>query len=177
MGGRAPDAVLIHALPIFHSHGLFVATNVTHPSSASTIFLPTFDVDRIFELMTQATGVPTVQVRLLEDEMLNAETTAHMRLLISGSASLLAETPRVAGKHRPRHGMTETNMNASSPPHGDRVAGTVRLPLPGIEIAVTDPDTGADLAQGEVGMIEARGPNVFKGYWRMQERRGGASPS
>ena len=170
--------MLIHALPIFHTHGLFVATNVTLFSGASMIFLPKFDVDRIFELMPRATvlmGVPTFYVRLLEDEMLNAETTAHMRVFISGSAPLLAETHRewqakTGHAILERYGMTETNMNASNPYDGDRVAGTVGLPLPGVEIIVTDPETGAELAQGEVGMIEVRGPNVFKGYWRMPEK-------
>ena len=170
--------MLIHALPIFHTHGLFVATNVTLFSGASMIFLPKFDVDRIFELMARATvlmGVPTFYVRLLEDEMLNAETTAHMRLFISGSAPLLAETHRewqakTGHAILERYGMTETNMNASNPYDGDRVAGTVGLPLPGVEIIVTDPETGAELAQGEIGMIEVRGPNVFKGYWRMPEK-------
>ena len=172
------DDVLIHALPIFHTHGLFVATNVTLFSGASMIFLPKFDVDRIFELMTRATvlmGVPTFYVRLLEDEMLNVETTARMRLFISGSAPLLAETHRAWQAKTghailERYGMTETNMNASNPYGGDRVAGSVGLPLPGVEIIVTDPETGAELAQGEVGMIEVRGPNVFKGYWRMPEK-------
>jgi malonyl-CoA/methylmalonyl-CoA synthetase len=172
------DDVLIHALPIFHTHGLFVATNVTLFSGASMLFLPRFDVDRIFELMPRATvlmGVPTFYVRLLQDDMLNAETTAHMRLFIAGSAPLLAETHR-EWKDRTghaileRYGMTETNMNASNPYDGERVAGTVGLPLPGVEIVVTDPETGATLPQGEIGMIEVRGPNVFKGYWRMPEK-------
>jgi malonyl-CoA/methylmalonyl-CoA synthetase len=170
--------VLIHALPIFHTHGLFVATNVTLFSGASMVFLPKFDVDRIFELMPRATvlmGVPTFYVRLLEDDMLNAETTAHMRLFVSGSAPLLAEThgewqARTGHAILERYGMTETNMNASNPYDGDRVAGTVGLPLPGVEIIVTDPETGREIAQGEIGMIEVRGPNVFKGYWRMPEK-------
>ena len=170
--------VLIHALPIFHTHGLFVATNVTLFSGASMIFLPKFDVDRIFELMPRATllmGVPTFYTRLLQDDMLNAETTGNMRLFISGSAPLLAEThrewrARTGHAILERYGMTETNMNTSNPYEGDRVAGTVGLPLPGVEIVVTDPETGAPLPQGEIGMIEVRGPNVFKGYWRMPEK-------
>lgn len=173
------EDVLIHALPIFHTHGLFVATNITLFSGASMIFLPKFDVDRIFELMTtRATvlmGVPTFYVRLLEDEMLNTETTSRMRLFISGSAPLLAEThrewqARTGHAILERYGMTETNMNTSNPYRGDRVAGTVGLPLPGVEVIVTDPETGAELPQGEIGMIEVRGPNVFKGYWRMPEK-------
>lgn len=170
--------VLIHALPIFHTHGLFVATNVTLFSGASMVFLPKFDPDRIFALMSRATvlmGVPTFYVRLLEDDRLNADAVAHMRLFVSGSAPLLAEThrewqARTGHAILERYGMTETNMNASNPYDGDRVAGTVGLPLPGVEIIVTDPDTGAELAQGEIGMIEVRGPNVFRGYWRMPEK-------
>ncbi len=170
--------VLIHALPIFHTHGLFVATNVTLFSGASMIFLPKFDMDRIFEAMARATvlmGVPTFYVRLLEDDMLNAETTRNMRLFISGSAPLLAEThrewqARTGHAILERYGMTETNMNASNPYEGDRLAGTVGLPLPGVEIIVTDPETGAELPQGEIGMIEVRGANVFKGYWQMPDK-------
>ncbi len=171
--------VLIHALPIFHTHGLFVATNVTLFSGAAMVFLPKFDVERILELMrTRATvlmGVPTFYVRLLEDERVTFEAAARMRLFVSGSAPLLAEThrewrARTGHAILERYGMTETNMNASNPYDGDRVAGTVGLPLPGVEIVVTDPETGAALAQGEIGMIEVRGPNVFKGYWRMPEK-------
>ncbi|MES2434030.1 MAG: malonyl-CoA synthase [Pseudomonadota bacterium] len=170
--------VLIHALPIFHTHGLFVATNVTLFSGASMIFLPKFEPDRIFALMARATvlmGVPTFYVRLLEDDRLNAETTAHMRLFVSGSAPLLAETHR-AWQTRTghaileRYGMTETNMNTSNPYDGARVAGTVGLPLPGTEVIVTHPETGVELPLGEIGMIEVRGANVFKGYWRMPEK-------
>ena len=172
------EDVLIHALPIFHTHGLFVATNVTLFSGASMIFLPKFDPDRIFALMPRATvlmGVPTFYVRLIEDERLNAETTSRMRLFISGSAPLLADThrewlARTGHAILERYGMTETNMNTSNPYRGDRVAGTVGLPLPGVELIVTDPETGAELPQGEIGMIEVRGPNVFKGYWRMPEK-------
>ena len=173
-----PTDVLIHALPIFHTHGLFVATNVTLFSGASMIFLPKFDVDRIFEGMSRATvlmGVPTFYTRLLQDDMLNVETTAGMRLFISGSAPLLADTHREWRERTghailERYGMTETNMNASNPYRGDRVAGTVGMPLPGVEIIVADPETGAELAKGEIGMIEVRGPNVFSGYWQMPEK-------
>ena len=170
--------VLIHALPIFHTHGLFVACNVTLFSGAAMILLPRFDPDRILALMDRATvlmGVPTFYVRLLQDDRLDRGRAAPMRLFISGSAPLLADTHR-AWQDRTghaileRYGMTETNMNASNPYDGDRVAGTVGLPLPGIEIAVTDPDTGRELAKGQIGMIEVRGPNVFKGYWRMPDR-------
>ncbi|WP_374643681.1 malonyl-CoA synthase [Tabrizicola sp.] len=170
--------VLIHALPIFHTHGLFVATNITLFSGASMVFLPKFDAARIFDLMPRATalmGVPTFYTRLLEDVRLSPETTANMRLFVSGSAPLLAEThrewrARTGHAILERYGMTETNMNTSNPYDGERVAGTVGLPLPGTEVIVTHPETGAELPQGEIGMIEVRGPNVFKGYWRMPEK-------
>ncbi len=173
-----PRDVLIHALPIFHTHGLFVATNVTLFSGASMIFLPKYDAGRILGLMGRATalmGVPTFYVRLLEESGLTPAATARMRLFVSGSAPLLAEThrewqARTGHAILERYGMTETNMNTSNPYDGDRVAGTVGLPLPGVEIVVTDPESGAALPQGEIGMIEVRGPNVFKGYWRMPEK-------
>ena len=120
-------------------------------------------------------GVPTFYVRLLGDARLDAGATRNMRLFISGSAPLLADTHR-AWQARTghaileRYGMTETNMNSSNPYEGERIAGTVGLPLPGVEILVTDPETGAPLPQGEIGMIEVRGPNVFQGYWRMPEK-------
>ena len=170
--------VLIHALPIFHTHGLFVATNVVLLSGGSMIFLPKFDPDRIFEAMGRATvlmGVPTFYVRLLGDARLDAGATRNMRLFISGSAPLLADTHR-AWQARTghaileRYGMTETNINSSNPYQGERIAGTVGLPLPGVEILVTDPETGTELPRGEIGMIEVRGPNVFQGYWRMPEK-------
>ena len=172
------DDVLLHALPIFHTHGLFVATNVTLMAGASMICLPRFDADDIMARMPQATvmmGVPTFYVRLLQHPGLTREATAGMRLFVSGSAPLLEETHRAwaerTGHHiLERYGMTETNMNSSNPYDGDRVAGTVGQPLPGVEIRIADPDTGAPLATGEVGMIEIRGPNVFKGYWRMPDK-------
>lgn len=172
------DDVLIHALPIFHTHGLFVATNITLFSGASMIFLPKFDGKQVMDLMPRATvlmGVPTFYTRLLQDARLDREAVAGMRLFVSGSAPLLAEThrewqARTGHAILERYGMTETNMNSSNPYDGDRIAGTVGLPLPGVEIIVTDPETGAELAQDEIGMVEVRGPNVFQGYWRMPEK-------
>lgn len=172
------DDVLIHALPIFHTHGLFVATNITLFSGASMIFLPKFDPARIMALMDRATvlmGVPTFYVRLLQEPALDRDKTAAMRLFVSGSAPLLAEThrewqARTGHAILERYGMTETNMNSSNPYEGARVAGTVGMALPGTEIIVTDPDTGTELPQGEIGMVEVRGPNVFKGYWQMPEK-------
>ncbi len=172
------DDVLLHALPIFHTHGLFVATNVVLASGGSMIFLPKFDLDDILRLMPKATsmmGVPTFYTRLLGDDRFTGELTAHMRVFISGSAPLLAETHefferRTGHRILERYGMTETNMNTSNPYDGERRAGTVGFPLPGIEVKITDTETGEPLPQGEIGMIEVRGPNVFKGYWQMPEK-------
>jgi len=172
------DDVLIHALPIFHTHGLFVCTNVTLMAGSSVIFLTSFNAKQITELMQRATvlmGVPTFYTRLLKEPDLSPETITHMRLFVSGSAPLLAEThqlwlEKTGHTILERYGMSETNMNTSNPYHGVRKAGTVGLPLPGVEVVVTDPTTGKPLAQGEVGSIEVRGPNVFQGYWRMPEK-------
>ncbi|WP_425102007.1 malonate--CoA ligase [Tropicibacter sp. S64] len=172
------EDVLLHALPIFHTHGLFVATNVTLVAGGSMIFLPRFDLDQILEQMPKATammGVPTFYTRLLDDPRFTREAAAHMRLFISGSAPLLAEThvqfeKRTGQRILERYGMTETNMNTSNPYEGERRAGTVGFPLPGVELKITDPETGEALPQGEVGLIEVRGPNVFKGYWQMPKK-------
>jgi malonyl-CoA/methylmalonyl-CoA synthetase len=170
--------VLLHALPIFHTHGLFVATNTVLASGASMILLPRFDPDAVFAALPRATtmmGVPTFYVRLVEDARLTREATAHMRLFVSGSAPLLAETHRKFEERTghailERYGMTETNMNTSNPYEGERVAGTVGFPLPGVSLRITDPETGAEVPRGEIGMIEVKGPNVFVGYWRMPEK-------
>ena len=173
-----PDDVLLNALPIFHTHGLFVATNVTLVAGGSMIFLPRFDIDTMIEKMPEATammGVPTFYTRLLDDERFTRDLVRGMRLFISGSAPLLAEThiqfeQRTGHRILERYGMTETNMNTSTPNEGERRAGTVGFPLPGVELKVCNPETGAELPAGEVGMIEVRGPNVFKGYWQMPEK-------
>src|SRR5579871_7048388 len=170
--------VLIHALPIYHTHGLFVASNVTLFAKASMIFLPKFDPEAIIKLMTRATvmmGVPTFYTRLLQNPALDKETTKHMRLFVSGSAPLLADThrewfARTGHAVLERYGMTETNMNTSNPYDGERVPGAVGFPLPGVSARVTDPETGKVLPRDEIGMIEVKGPNVFKGYWRMPEK-------
>jgi len=172
------DDVLIHALPIFHTHGLFVATNVVLAAHASMIFLPKFDPDQIMAAMPRATalmGVPTFYTRLLQHPGLNKEATRHMRLFVSGSAPLLAEThreweARTGHAILERYGMTETNMNTSNPYEGPRLAGTVGFPLPGVELRVVDPETGDRLETNAIGMIEVRGPNVFSGYWQMPEK-------
>ncbi|MER9212270.1 malonyl-CoA synthase [Mesorhizobium sp. M0663] len=170
--------VLIHALPVFHTHGLFVATNVVLMAGASMLFETKFDPARIVSLLPRATvlmGVPTFYVRLLQQDGLNRQAAKNIRLFISGSAPLLAETHR-AWRERTghaileRYGMTETNMNTSNPYEEERRAGTVGFPLPGVSLRIADPDGGETLARGEVGMIEVKGPNVFCGYWRMPEK-------
>src|SRR5271168_4499434 len=170
--------VLIHALPIYHTHGLFVASNVTLFARASMIFLPKLDPDLIIKLMARATvlmGVPTFYTRLLQSPALTRESARHMRLFISGSAPLLADTHREWSARTgfailERYGMTETNMNTSNPYDGDRVPGAVGRALPGVSVRVTDPETGKEIARDSIGMIEVKGPNVFKGYWRMPEK-------
>jgi malonyl-CoA/methylmalonyl-CoA synthetase len=168
------DDVLLHALPIFHTHGLFVATNVTLAAGSSMIFQNRFDVAALMAALPRATvlmGVPTFYIRLLGEAGFDRALIADMRLFISGSAPLSAEIHRefegrTGHAILERYGMTETNMNTSNPYDGDRIAGTVGQPLPGVSIRIADPETGEPLSQGEVGVIEIAGPNIFKGYWR-----------
>ncbi|GHD99038.1 malonyl-CoA synthase [Defluviimonas sp. 20V17] len=176
---RFTDAdVLLHALPIFHTHGLFVACNVSLLAGGAMIFLPGFDLDQVIRLLPRATsmmGVPTFYTRLLDDPRFTRDLTRHMRLFTSGSAPMLTEThlafeARTGQRILERYGMTETNMNTSNPYDGERRPGTVGFPLPGVEVKITDPDTGGALPQGQAGMIEVRGPNVFQGYWQMPEK-------
>jgi len=170
--------VLLHALPIFHTHGLFVATNIIMRVGGSMIFLPRFDVGQMLAQLPRATsmmGVPTFYTRLLGDDRFDRKLVEHMRLFVSGSAPMLAEThvqfEQCTGQRiLERYGMTETNMNTSNPYDGERRVGSVGFPLPGVEIRITDPESGADVTAGETGMIEVRGPNVFLGYWRKPEK-------
>ncbi|HTV69458.1 MAG TPA: malonyl-CoA synthase [Rhizobiaceae bacterium] len=172
------DDTLLHALPIFHTHGLFVATNVMLLAGGSMIFLPALDVDDLIASLPRATsmmGVPTFYTRLLGDQRLNADLVKHIRLFVSGSAPLLAETHveferRMGKRILERYGMTETNMNTSNPYDGERRAGTVGFSLPGVEIRVANTETGKPVPQGEIGIIEVKGRNVFKGYWNMPEK-------
>ncbi|MFN4203507.1 MAG: AMP-binding protein [Tabrizicola sp.] len=169
--------VLLHALPVFHTHGLFVATNCVLYSGASMIFHRAFQPAAVLADLPRATvmmGVPTFYTRLLADPGLTREAAAHMRLFISGSAPLSPAThaewqARTGHAILERYGMTETNMITSNPHDGPRRAGTVGMPLPRVEVRITGPD-GSVLPQGEAGAIEVRGPNVFKGYWRLPER-------
>ena len=172
------DDILIHALPIFHTHGLFVALNTALLAGTEVTFLPKFETTEIIEAMRSSTllmGVPTFYTRLLADERLTANLAENMRLFISGSAPLLTETHeefiRRTGHHiLERYGMTETNMITSNPYNGERRPGTVGKPLPDVEIKINDPQTGRENANDEIGMIEVRGPNVFKGYWNMPDK-------
>ncbi|NOD97820.1 AMP-binding protein [Ruegeria sp. HKCCD6228] len=169
--------VLLHALPIFHTHGLFVATNIMLATGGCMIWLPKFDLDQIIDNLPFATsmmGVPTFYTRLLDDPRFTRELATHIRLFVSGSAPLRAEThaqfeKRTGHRILERYGMTETNMNTSNPYDGERRAGTVGHPLPGVELKICDSD-GNTLPAGEIGTIEVRGPNVFKGYWQMPEK-------
>ncbi len=175
--GFRPDDVVLHALPVFHTHGLFVATNCALANGTGMIFLPRFDPAAVLEHLPRATvfmGVPTFYTRLLAEPGLDADHCRNVRLFVSGSAPLLAATHdefRMRTGHRilERYGMTETSMITSNPLDGDRRPGTVGFPLPEVDVRVTAPD-GAEVAAGEVGDIEVRGPNVFAGYWKRPER-------
>jgi malonyl-CoA/methylmalonyl-CoA synthetase len=157
---------LIHALPVYHTHGLFVATNTVFASGGQLLFRRKFDVDDVMRVMPEATalmGVPTFYTRLVQHKCLTREATKHMRLFVSGSAPLLAETHKEFSERTghavlERYGMTETNMNTSNPYEGERRAGTVGMALPGTDVRVRE------------GGIEVKGPNVFKGYWRNPEK-------
>ena len=175
--GFRPDDVLIHALPLYHTHGLFVALNLMLLNGGRMILLPKFEPERVIRLMSRATllmGVPTFYTRLLASPALTREAAAGMRLFVSGSAPLLASThqefeARTGQRILERYGMTETGMNASNPLVGERRAGTVGKALPGVELRVCGAD-GREVPAGEVGVLEVRGPNVFAGYWRLPEK-------
>lgn len=169
--------VLLHALPIFHVHGLFVAISCVLMSGASMRWLPGFTVDGVLAELPHSTvmmGVPTYYTRLLGSDRFDRNACSTMRLFISGSAPLLAETftafeQRVGQCILERYGMTETGMNISNPLVGERRAGTVGFPLPGISARIVD-DQGTPVPVGEVGNLQVKGPNVFRGYWRMPEK-------
>jgi malonyl-CoA/methylmalonyl-CoA synthetase len=175
--GWQPGDVLLHALPIYHVHGLFVALHCALLNGSAMLFLPKFDADAILERLPRATvlmGVPTFYVRLLECPELDRARVANMRLFISGSAPLLEETfhafeARTGQRILERYGMTEAGMITSNPLDGERIPGTVGYFLPGITGRVADGD-GNELPRGAPGVLEIRGPNVFKGYWRMPDK-------
>ena len=175
--GWRSDDVLLHALPIFHVHGLFVALHCSFLAATPTIFLPRFDLPTILAELPHSTvmmGVPTFYARLLGSGAFDADACAGMRLFISGSAPLSEQTfaefeRRTGCRILERYGMSETLMNASNPLDGERVAGSVGFALPGVGLRIAD-DRGQPLPNGAIGGVEVRGPNVFKGYWRMPER-------
>ena len=169
--------VLLHALPIFHVHGLFVALHCALLNGSKVIFLSKFSLPAIKESLPHSTvmmGVPTFYVRLLEDPEFNNDMCKNMRLFIAGSAPLHSETFKefeaVSGhKILERYGMTEAGMITSNPYGGDRVPSTVGYALPDVSARVAD-DTGSEVPRGEVGILEIKGPNVFQGYWCMPEK-------
>ena len=169
--------VLLHVLPLFHVHGLFVASHGALLNGSKMIFLPKFDSAEVIRRLPQATifmGVPTYYVRLLSEPTFNRSACANMRLFVSGSAPLLLDTfsdfiERSGHTILERYGMSETNMLTSNPYDGKRVGGSVGLPLPGVSVRVAN-DQGQVCASDEIGAIQVKGPNVFKGYWRMPEK-------
>ena len=175
-GFRRGD-VLLHMLPIFHTHGLFVACHTSLLNGSPMIFCPRFDPAEACRLLPRATvfmGVPTFYVRLLAQAGFGERECANVRLFVSGSAPLLEQTfeefrRRTGHTILERYGMTECGMSTSNPLDGERRAGTVGLPLPGVDLRVTGDDS-APAAAGEVGEIEFKGPNVFAGYWRMPDK-------
>ncbi|MDR2240522.1 MAG: malonyl-CoA synthase [Zoogloeaceae bacterium] len=175
--GFRPDDTLLHMLPIFHVHGLFIATHCMLLNGGPMLFEPKFDAARALRLLPEATvfmGVPTYYTRLLQEKGLTPDAAARMRLFISGSAPLLPETfaafrARTGHAILERYGMSEGGMFASNPLDGERRAGTVGLPLPGTELRVVD-DAEQPLPPGAIGQVQARGDNIFAGYWRMPEK-------
>lgn len=169
--------VLLHALPIFHVHGLFVALHGALLSGSKMIWLSKFDPKEVVRHLPNASvfmGVPTMYVRLLDEPSFDTSAVRSMRLFISGSAPLLTDTfkqfeARTGQRILERYGMSETVMLTSNPYDGNRMAGTVGLPLPGVSVRVVN-DAGSACATDEIGGIEVRGPNVFSGYWRMPEK-------
>jgi len=172
--GFSNSDVLLHALPVYHAHGLFVAIGCVLMSGSTMHYLPKFNTDQVIRTLPDCTvmmGVPTFYTRLLADERFTADLCNNMRLFISGSAPLLAETfnsfeQRTGQRILERYGMTETSMNASNPLDGERRAGSVGRALPGIALRVVD-DHDAELEHGQIGHLQVKGPNVFSGYWRM----------
>jgi malonyl-CoA/methylmalonyl-CoA synthetase len=175
-GFTAAD-VLYHALPIFHVHGLFVALHCVLLSAGRTWFCPKFDVGEALKLLPRSSvmmGVPTFYTRLLANSRFDKQHCSAVRVFISGSAPLLPETfsafeARSGQRILERYGMTETGMNTSNPLVGERIAGTVGPPLPGVAVRVAGKD-GQELPAGEIGGIEVKGPNVFSGYWGMPDK-------
>ena len=175
--GFTRDDVLLHALPIYHVHGLFVATHCALLSGARMLWLPKFDAHEVVPLLARATvmmGVPTFYTRLLSEPGFTKEACRTIRLFVSGSAPLLAETfesfrERTGHAILERYGMTEAGMITSNPLAGPRVGGTVGKPLHGVEVRIVD-EAGVPVGPGTIGGVQARGPNIFAGYWQMPDK-------
>ena len=175
--GFSQDDVLLHALPIFHIHGLFVACHCTLLSGSKMLFIPRFNAETVTQLLPRASvlmGVPTFYTRLLDNPAFTSTVCSNMRLFVSGSAPLLEQTftefqQRTGHTILERYGMTETGMNTSNPLDGERKSGTVGHPLPGVTARIVD-DEGQPLARNSVGNLQVKGDNVFIGYWRMPDK-------
>jgi len=175
--GFTRDDVLLHALPMFHVHGLFIALGCVLLSGATMLFLPKFDSAAVLAALPRATvmmGVPTYYTRLLAHPRFDAETCRRIRVFISGSAPLLPETFRdfeAKTGHRllERYGMTETSVIATNPLRGARKAGAVGLPVAGTELRLVD-DADEAVGTDAIGHVQVRGPSVFGGYWRRPDK-------
>lgn len=178
--GWTPDDILLHVLPIFHVHGLFVALHGALNAGATTLLMREFDARKTLQTLvdrrcTVFMAVPTIHQRLLDVPDAKDFDLSHVRLITSGSDRLPDEVftgfqQTFGHTLLERYGMTETGMNCSNPLHGERRMGSVGLPLPGVEVRIVDPETGDMLPDGEIGDVQLRGPNVFKGYWRQPEK-------
>ncbi len=178
--GWQSDDVLLHVLPIFHVHGLFVALHGALHAGATTVLMREFNAQKTLELLasgecTVFMAVPTIHKRLLDVPNANQFDLSRVRLITSGSDRLPDEV--FSGFQKTfgytlleRYGMTETGMNCSNPLHGERRIGSVGLPLPGVEVRIVHSETGEILRDGEIGDLQLRGPNVFKGYWQQPEK-------
>ncbi len=175
--GFKADDILLHCLPIFHVHGLFIALGCVMLSGASICWLDNFSTQDVIKHLPASTvmmGVPTYYTRLLDDDNFTQKATANIRLFVSGSAPLKEDTfadfeKRTGHRILERYGMTETHVNTSNPLNGDRKPGTVGLPLSDVKLRIVN-DKGALVAEGEIGNIQVKGPNVFKAYWRLPEK-------
>ncbi len=178
--GWQADDILLHVLPIFHVHGLFVALHGALHAGATTLLMREFNPQRTLELLSsgQCTvfmAVPTIHKRLLDTPNANQFDLSRVRLITSGSDRLPDEV--FTGFQKTfgytlleRYGMTETGMNCSNPLHGERRIGSVGHPLPGVEVRIVHSETGETLSDGEIGDVQLRGPNVFKGYWQQPDK-------
>lgn len=175
--GWQQQDVLLHALPIFHVHGLFIASHCVLLNGGAMVWLPKFDAQQVQDWLPKCTammGVPTFYTRLLADDAFPRQSLDHIRVFICGSAPLTEQVfeaweARTGHRILERYGMSETIINTTNPLDGERVPGTVGFALPNLELRIAD-DTGQELPRGEVGTIEVRGPNVFSGYWQMPEK-------